>query len=77
MQMDSKVRYIIKDADKNILRLTSSWIKQRPCSISLNGITFLQKILFALSRAVTYNSLSFKISNVRGCVCVCFFSTNH
>ena len=40
-----------------------SWLEQRSCSISLNGITFLQKILHALSRTVINNSLFFKISS--------------
>ena len=59
---DSKPRDIMKDLAKKNLVSASSWLKQSSCSISLNGIPFLQKILYALSRTVTYNSLSFRIS---------------
>ena len=64
IQTFSKPRDIMKDADKNILVSTSSWLEESSCSVSLNEIPFLQKILYALSRTVTYNSLSFKISGV-------------
>ena len=64
IQTDSKPRDIMNDADKNIFVSAFSWLEESSCSVSLNGIPFLQKILYALSRTVTYNSLSFKISGV-------------
>ena len=71
IQTDLKQRDTMKDADKYILVTTFAWLKQSSCSISLNGISFMQKTLRALSLTVTYNYLRLKISSAM------IYSTNH